>query len=184
MWNISCEGSILDSTHIGPCKYFLSACTQRVQAETESEFGLFVGRWVDMSAVISSSSSSPSSLEEGSSQTCVGAVPRDLSLYDILSGIRWLLLHSNTVCCTILSVERCSLGNTSLHRDKMAPPLQEYSSAQNDKPHYIGDVAVCLSSPGSRSCCEPIRHQYFLFPVLTEAQWGPFMQGCIFLVEV
>ena len=41
-----------------------------------------------MSAVISSSSSSPSSLEEGSSQTCVGAVPRDLSLYDIMSGIR------------------------------------------------------------------------------------------------
>ena len=36
------------------------------------------------SAVISSSSSSPSSVEEGSSQTCVGAVPRDLSLYDIM----------------------------------------------------------------------------------------------------
>ena len=35
--------------------------------------------------------------------------------------------HS-TVCCTILSVERCSLGNTSLHRDEMTPPLQEYSS--------------------------------------------------------
>ena len=39
------------------------------------------------SAVISSSSSSPSSVEEGSSRTCVGAVPRDLSLYDIMSGI-------------------------------------------------------------------------------------------------
>merc|ERR1712074_251287 len=35
--------------------------------------------------------------------------------------------HS-TVCCIILSVERCSLGNTSLHRDEMTPPLQEYSS--------------------------------------------------------
>merc|ERR1712074_420295 len=35
--------------------------------------------------------------------------------------------HS-TVCCTILSVERCSLGNTSLHSDKMTPPLQEYCS--------------------------------------------------------
>ena len=33
-------------------------------------------------------SSSLCSLEEGSSQTCVGAVPRDLSLYDIMSGIR------------------------------------------------------------------------------------------------
>merc|ERR1712105_62332 len=31
------------------------------------------------------------------------------------------------VCCTIISVERCSLGNTSLHRDEMTPPLQEYS---------------------------------------------------------
>ena len=41
-----------------------------------------------MSAVISSSSSSLSSLEERSSQTCVEAVPRDLSLYDIMSGIR------------------------------------------------------------------------------------------------
>ena len=103
---------------------FLPAHTPRVQAGTESELCLFLG----LSAVISSSSSSPSSLEEGSSQTCVWAVPRDLSLYDIMSGIRWLLLHSNTVCCTILSVERCSLGNTSLHRDKMTPPLQEYSS--------------------------------------------------------
>ena len=28
------------------------------------------------------------SVEEGSSRTCVGAVPRDLSLYDIMSGIR------------------------------------------------------------------------------------------------
>ena len=73
-------------------------------------------------------SPSLSSLDEGSSRTCVGAVPRDLLLNDIMSGIRWLLLHSNTVCCTILSVERCSLGNTSLHRDEMTPPLQEYSS--------------------------------------------------------
>ena len=127
MWNISCEGSILDSTHIGPCKYFLSARTQRVQAETESEFCLFVGGWVGMSTVISSSSS-PSSVEEGLSQTCGGAVPRDLSLFDILSGIRLLFLYSNTMCCTILTVERCSLGNTSLHRDKMTPRLQEYPS--------------------------------------------------------
>ena len=59
---------------------------------------------VCLSAVIFSSSSSPSSLEEGSSRTCVGAVPRDLSLYDIMSGIR-LLLHSNTVSCTILCRE-------------------------------------------------------------------------------
>ena len=44
--------------------------------------------WVGVSAVISSSSYSPSSLEEGSSRTWVGAVPRDLSLYDIMSGIR------------------------------------------------------------------------------------------------
>ena len=50
--------------------------------------GLGVGGFVGLSAVISSSSSSSISLEEGSSQTCVGAVPRDLSLYDILSGIR------------------------------------------------------------------------------------------------
>ena len=48
----------------------------------------FVSLSVGMSTVISLSSSSPSSLEEGSSQTCVGAVPRDLSLYDIMSGIR------------------------------------------------------------------------------------------------
>ena len=47
----------------------------------------YVCRYVSMSTVISSSSSSPSSVEEGSSQTCVGAVPRDLSLYDIISGI-------------------------------------------------------------------------------------------------
>ena len=52
---------------------------------------------LSMSTVISSSSSSPSNVEEGSSRTCVGAVPRDLSLYDIMSRIRWLLLHSNTV---------------------------------------------------------------------------------------
>ena len=106
--------------------FFLPARTRRVQAGTESHNS--VCGYLSMSTVISSSSSSPSSLEEGSSQTCVGAVPRDLSLYDIMSGIRWLLLHSNTVCCTILSVERCSLGNTSLHRDEMTPPLQEYSS--------------------------------------------------------
>merc|ERR1712105_89799 len=87
---------------------------------------MFVGGWVV--AVISSSPSSPSSLEEGSSQSSVGAVPRDLSLCDIMSGIGRLLLHSNTVCCTILSIDRCSLGNTSLHRDEMTPPLQEYSS--------------------------------------------------------
>ena len=74
-------------------------------------------------------SSSLFSLEEGSSRTCVGVVPRDLPLCDIMSGIRWLLFHSNTLCCTILSVERCSLGNTSLHRDNMTPLLQEYSRA-------------------------------------------------------
>ena len=110
--------------------YFLSAHSPSGRAETESRnyvYG-YVGMWVGSSAVISSFSSSPSSVEEGSSRTCVGAVPRDLSLYDIMSGIRWLLLHSNTVRWTIHSVERCSLGNTSLHRDKMTPPLQEYSS--------------------------------------------------------
>ena len=105
---------------------FLWARTRRLQAGTESQN--YVCLSVCVSAFISSSSSSSVSLEEGLSQTCVGAVPRDLSLYDIMSGIRCLLLHSNTVCCTILSVERCSLGNTSLHRDKMTPPLQEYSS--------------------------------------------------------
>ena len=104
---------------------FLSARTQRVQAETWSGNSVYI--CVGMSAFIYSSSSSSVSLDEGSSQTCVGAVPRDLSLYDIMSGIRGLLLHSNTVCCTILSVERCSLGNTSIHRDEMTP-LQEYSS--------------------------------------------------------
>ena len=41
------------------------------------------GWWVG-STVISSSSSSSSSVEKGSSWTCVGAVPRDLSLYDII----------------------------------------------------------------------------------------------------
>ena len=89
---------------------------------------LSVGLMMALSTIISLSSSSLSTIEEGSSWTCVGAVPRDLSLYDILSEIRLLLLHSNTVCYTIISVERCSLGNTSLHRDKMTPPLQEYSS--------------------------------------------------------
>ena len=43
---------------------------------------------VCLSAFISTSTSSPSSVEEGSSRTCVGAVPRDFSLYDIMSGIR------------------------------------------------------------------------------------------------
>merc|ERR1712105_67349 len=43
--------------------------------------------------------------------------------------------HS-TVYCTILSVERCSLGNTSLHRDKMTPPLKEYSSVQYNTIQY------------------------------------------------
>ena len=105
---------------------FLPARICRIQAGTESQKSVPLS--VCLSAVISSSSSSPSSLEEGSSRTCVGAVPRDLSLYDIMSGIRWLLLHSNKVFCTILSVERCSLGNTSLHRDQMTPPLQQYSS--------------------------------------------------------
>ena len=47
-----------------------------------------MGGFVCLSTIISSSSSSSVSLEEGSSQTCVGAVPRDLSLYDIMSGIR------------------------------------------------------------------------------------------------
>ena len=52
------------------------------------------------SAVISSSSSSPSSVEEGSSQACVGAVPRELSLYYIMSSIRW---RSSTVTqCAVL----------------------------------------------------------------------------------
>ena len=108
---------------------FLPALTQMGGlGQSHNSMAMFVCMYVGMSAVISSSSSSLSSLEDVSSQTCVGAVPRDLSLYDILSRIRWLLLHSNTVCCTILSVERCSLGNTSLHRDKRTPPLQ-YSSA-------------------------------------------------------
>ena len=66
--------------------YFLPARTQRVQAGTESR--IYVSIFVCMSAVISSSSSSTVSLEEGSSRTCVGAVLRDLSLYDIMSGIR------------------------------------------------------------------------------------------------
>ena len=56
--------------------------------DIESQFCLYLTMYVSVSAVISSSSSSPSSVEEGSSQTCVGVVPRDLSLYDILSGIR------------------------------------------------------------------------------------------------
>ena len=47
--------------------------------DRESQLCVYVG--VCVSAVISSSSSSPSSLEEGSSQTYVGAVLRDLSLY-------------------------------------------------------------------------------------------------------
>ena len=66
------------------------ACTQRVQAGTESQNSVYmcIYMFVGLSAVISSSSSSHSSLEDGSSRTCVGAVPRDLSLYDIMSGIR------------------------------------------------------------------------------------------------
>ena len=56
--------------------------------ESQNSVYMFVCMWEGMSAVISSSSSSPSSLEEGSSWICVGAVPRDLSLYDIMSGIR------------------------------------------------------------------------------------------------
>ena len=55
--------------------------------DRESELCWFVGGG-GMSAFITSSSSSASSVEEGSSRTCVGAVPRDLSLYDIMSGIR------------------------------------------------------------------------------------------------
>ena len=47
----------------------------------------WVGGWVG-STVISSSSSSPSSLEEGSSWTYVEAVPRDLLLYEVMSWIR------------------------------------------------------------------------------------------------
>ena len=105
---------------------FSQSISEWIQTGTESQNS--VCRWVCVSAVISSSSSSSVSLEEGSSQTCVGAFPRDLSLYDIMCGIRLLLLYSNTACCTILSVERCSLGNTSLQRDEMTPPLQEYSS--------------------------------------------------------
>ena len=65
---------------------FLPVHARRVQAGTESQKSVYI--WWVVSAVISSSSSSPSSVEEGSSQTCVGAVPRDLSLYDIMSGIR------------------------------------------------------------------------------------------------
>merc|ERR1712208_214090 len=36
----------------------------------------------------------------------------------------------------MLSVERCSLGNTSLHRDEMTPPLQEYSRIQFNTIQY------------------------------------------------
>ena len=46
------------------------------------------------------------------------------------------LLGNGAVCCTILSVERCSLGNTSLHRDEMTPLLQEYSSAPLPKSDF------------------------------------------------
>ena len=79
--------------------YFLSARTWRVQAETESELYVCVCVFVCVSAVISSSSSSPSSVEEGSSRTCVGAVPRDLPLYDIMSGIR---CSSTVTQCAVL----------------------------------------------------------------------------------
>ena len=103
---------------------FLPAHTQRVQAGTESELCLSLCLCVYLYLLLLLKFCQS---KEGLSQTCVGAVPRDLSLYDIMSGIRLLLLHSNTVRCTILSVERCSLGNTSLHRDEMTPPLKEYS---------------------------------------------------------
>ena len=67
---------------------FLPARTQKVQAGTESEICVYIyGGWVG-STVISSSSSSPSSLEEGSSWTYVEAVPRDLLLYEVMSWIR------------------------------------------------------------------------------------------------
>jgi len=134
--------------------------------------------WVG-SAFISSSSSSSVSLEEGSSRTCVGAVPRDLSLYDIMSGIRWLLLQSNIVCCTILSVDRCSLGNTSLHRDKMTVHctipyytiqnvLQDHSNTKLDRiihyttifsQFYFGKKHFC-SSTGVQMCSQII-HSIF-----------------------
>ena len=71
-------------------EYFLSARSPSGWTETECQnFVCFsVCLTVCLSAIISSSSSIPSSLEEGSSQTCVGVVPRDLSLCDIMSGIR------------------------------------------------------------------------------------------------
>ena len=54
-------------------------------------------------AFISSSSASPSSLEEGSSGTCVGAVPRDLSHYDIKSGITNITQHIPPYCLQKIS---------------------------------------------------------------------------------
>ena len=108
-------------------------------------------------------------VQEGSSRTCVGAVHRDLSLYDIMSGIRWLLLHSNTVCCTILSVERCSLGNTSLHRDKMTPPLQEYSSVLYYTIQYFTKRFAQLKKYKAR---ENYVVYYILMPYVCQIQIG------------
>ena len=69
---------------------FLPAHICRIQAGTESQNYVYVCMyiWWVGSAFISSSSSSPFSLEEGSYQNFVGAVPRDLSIYDIISAIR------------------------------------------------------------------------------------------------
>merc|ERR1712074_487389 len=56
---------------------------------------------------------------------CRGGIISDLCS---LCSSQSLGTSHSIVCCTIISVERCSLGNTSLHRDRMTPPLQEYSS--------------------------------------------------------
>ena len=77
--------------HNDTFKYFLPARIRRIPAGTQSHNSVCLSMCVCMSAVISSSSSSSVnefSLEEGSSRTCVGAVPRDITLYDIMSGIR------------------------------------------------------------------------------------------------
>ena len=101
----------------------------RGRAETGSHN--FVCVCVCMSAVISSSSSSSVSLSPHpplrllQSFQCRGGIISDLCS---LCRSQSLGTSHSTVCCTILSVQRCSLGNTSLHRDKMTPPLQEYSS--------------------------------------------------------
>ena len=95
-------------------------------------------------------------------------VPRDLSLY---TGTRWLLLHwrSNTVYCTILSVERCSLGNTSLHRDEMTPPpLKEYSSVLSS-----GGGVRSKHSSSSLSCHKMITSGWILeFRVSKRLSWS------------